>query len=209
MADQYVLAVSGLEALKSMNDLPKKIITAAQRAVNDAARSGRTMLDREISRQVAFPQGYMSPRSGRLVVEEFAKSGKLEATILARGRATSLARFTLDQPPVGGARRKTGVRVEVDRGAVKRLPGAFLIKLRSGSKLTETQHNLGLAVRTKNNKPPPGYRPTRLANNLWLLYGPSVAQVMYSERNQGGAATDVSPDIAQLLEDEFWRQMDL
>jgi hypothetical protein len=209
MADHYVLAVSGIEALRFLDDLPPRMIQAAQRAVNDAARSGRTMLDREIRDQVAFPAGYLAPSQKRLVVEEFATKSNLQATISARARPTSLARFTKDNPSVGGARRKAGVRVEVAPGSVKRLDGAFLIRLRAGTAALETKNNLGLAVRTKNGRPPPGYKPARLSENLWLLYGPSVAQVMFSERNQGGAATDVSPDIAQRLEDEFWRQMGL
>lgn len=209
MADQYLVVIEGLENLSSLDDLPKRTVRAAQIAVNDAARSGRTLAAKRILSEIKFPSDYVAPRNGRLSISQFATANNLEAKITARTRATSLARFALDASPAGGAKRREGVRVEVEPGRVRRLPGAFLIRLRAGTASLDTKSNMGLAVRTKNGRPPPGYKPTRLGENLWLLYGPSVAQVMYSERNRGGVATDISPEIARKLEDEFWRQMDM
>lgn len=206
MADAFALVIEGLEKLKSIDDLPQSIVKAARIAVNDAATRGRTAMGREVLSQVNFPTDYVAPRNKRLFVSKNAKNTDLEAVITARSRPTSLARFAKQSQP---GRGKEGVRVEVDRGAVRTLPGAFLIRLRAGSQLTDTKFNMGLAVRTENGKPPPGYRPAPLGNNLWLLYGPSVSQVVYSERNNGGVATDLSPDIQQMLEDEFWRQMSI
>lgn len=209
MADQFILVVEGLEAIKSLDDVPAKTLRAARIAVNDAATKGRKRAADQVLREVAFPASYVAPRNGRLTVKKRASDSDLEAIISARTRATSLARFAKDSSPAGGAGRRAGVRVEVRPGSVRRLPGAFLIKLRAGTASMDTKNNMGLAVRTNNGRPPPGYKPTRISENLWLLYGPSVAQAMYSEKNRGGVATDISPKIAADLENEFWRQMDL
>lgn len=206
MAEAFALVIEGLEALKSIDDLPQNIIKAARIAVNDAATRGRTAMGREVLSQVNFPTDYVAPRNKRLYVSKNARNTDLEAIITARSRPTSLARFAKESKP---GRGKDGVRVEVKRGAVRTLPGAFLIRLRSGSQLTDTKFNMGLAVRTENGKPPPGYKPAPMGNGLWLLYGPSVSQLIHSEKNNGGVATDLTPDIQQMLEDEFWRQMEL
>ena len=206
MAEAFALVIEGLETLKSIDDLPQNIIKAARIAVNDAATRGRTAMGREVLSQVNFPTDYVAPRNKRLYVSKNARNTDLEAIITARSRPTSLARFAKESKP---GRGKEGVRVEVKRGAVRTLPGAFLIRLRSGSALTDTKFNMGLAIRTENGKPPPGYKPAPLGNGLWLLYGPSVSQLIHSEKNNGGVATDLTPDIQQMLEDEFWRQMEL
>ena len=206
MADQYAVIVEGFELVGEIEKVPKKVIDSARIAVNEAARSGYAQAGREITRQVAFPARYVTGKSGRMQISQFASNKNLEAKITARSRPTSLARFTRGSVRIGG---RAGVRVEVKPGSVVRLPGAFLIKLRAGSASIDTQHNVGVAVRTKNGRPPPGYKPLPIGKNLWLLYGPSVAQVLYSERNRGGVATQISPDIEKKLEAEFWRQMEL
>lgn len=206
MAETFALVIEGLETLKSIDDLPQNIVKAARIAVNDAATRGRTAMGREVLSQVNFPTDYVAPRNKRLYVSKNARNTDLEAIITARSRPTSLARFAKESKP---GRGKEGIRVEVKRGAVRTLPGAFLIRLRSGSALTDTKFNMGLAIRTENGKPPPGYKPAPLGNGLWLLYGPSVSQLVHSEKNNGGVATDLTPDIQQMLEDEFWRQMEL
>ena len=206
--DTFLMVVEGLEHLKSLDDLPKTMLQAARIAVNDTAREGRTMLANQVRREVAFPKDYVSPSSGRLSVKRLATASNLEATISARARSTSLARFSLDSATGKRSGRKPGVRVEVKPGAVKRIPGAFLIKLRAGTVSLDTKSNLGLAVRTRNGAPPPGYAPTKISDNLWLLYGPSVAQALHSDYTGRGIASDLSPDIADKLEQEFWRQME-
>lgn len=210
MADGFIVVIEGLEHLHSFEEIPRKIVEAARIAINDTAVSARTMYGRAIMEETAFPDSYVAPRNGRLVVSDRATNSKLEATITARSRATSLARFALENGPSGGkrGRRKPGVRVEVEPHTVKKLDGAFLIKLKQGSASIDTKSNLGLAVRTRNGKPPPGYKPVPIGKNLWLLYGPSVAQNLYSAKNRGGVATDLAPEIANELEAEFWRQMD-
>ena len=210
MADQFVVVIEGLEHLNSFEEIPRKIVEAARIAINDTAVRARTLYGRAILKETAFPDAYVAPRNGRLVVADKATNSKLEAVVSARSRATSLARFAQESGPSGGkrGRRAPGVRVEVEPHVVKKLEGAFLIKLKAGAASIDTKNNLGLAVRTRNGRPPPGYKPVQIGENVWLLYGPSVAQNLYSVRNKGGVATDLSPQIADELEAEFWRQMD-
>lgn len=86
---------------------------------------------------------------------------------------------------------------------------AFFIRLPQGSQMTETQFNLGLAIRLK-----PGealmnkVQAVRMASGLYLLYGPSVDQV-FRANDGGGVASDRAPYLAQRLENEFLRLLDL
>lgn len=204
MADAFVLVIDGLKELESLDQLPQDIVRSARIAVNDAATRGRTRMGQDVLRQINLPADYVAPRNGRLFVSKKANNSDLEAIITARSRPTSLARFAKENK---AGRPEGGVRVEVQRGVTRTLPGAFLIKLRSGAALTDTKFNLGLAVRTRNGRPPPGYKPAQLGPNLWLLYGPSVSQIIYSETNNGGSATELSPEIMDMMENEFFRQL--
>ena len=206
MADAFALVIEGLEQLDSIEKLPQDIVRSARIAVNDAATRGRTLMGRDVLRQVNLPADYVAPRNKRLYVSKNATGTDLEAVITARSRPTSLARFAKESRP---GRTKNGIRVEVEKGVTRTMGGAFLIRLRAGSELTDTKFNLGLAVRTKNGRPPPGYKPAPLGDNLWLLYGPAVSQIIYSERNNGGSATELTPEIQGMLADEFYRQMGL
>lgn len=209
MADQFALYIDGLDTLRSFDEIPAKMLKSARIALNDAARKGRTLAAREVLKETNFPASYVAPKGGRLAVKNFASNKNLEAIIAGKTRATSLARFIQGPITVGGGKKRAGLRVKVDPSKGTRLlPRAFLIRLRSGRAI-DTKQNVGVAVRTTNGRPPPGYKPARIADNLWLLAGPSVAQNLYSEKNNGGVFTDISPKIAQMIEDEFWRQMDL
>jgi hypothetical protein len=150
---------------------------------------------------------------GRNFLDKMREDGRAEATMDKNtwmiSRPTSLARFVTGSLKVGGT-RKAGVSVEVEPGKVRRLPGAWLIRLRAGSESNlDTASNVGLAVRTKNGRTPPGYKPVKIAPNVYLLYGPSVAQALFSAGTQAGVAKDIEPKTLQFLEDEFWRQMEL
>ena len=207
MSEQFLLVIEGLSNLTALDDIGRHSIEAARIAVNAAARRGRTMLADEVLREVDFPASYVAPRNQRLYVKKTASNANLEAVISAQSRRTSLAQFATGAATRAG---KKGVRVKVGKGGGgAELKRAFLIRLRAGNASLDTKSNLGLAYRTKDGRPPPGYKPTQLAPNLWLLYGPSVAQVLHSDTTNSGAANELSPDIAELLEREFWRQMDL
>lgn len=183
-----------------------KIAQAARRAINDTARSGRTRAAKRIRREVAFPAQYVTPAQKRLHVSQLAKGRNLEAKITAQARNTSLARFAVGTPQVG----KTGVAVQVAPGRVRMMKRAFLIKLPQGtSPITDTKFNLGLAIRLKPGETLTNKRTARrVANGLYVLYGPSVDQV-FRAVDGSGVATDIIPDLQSELQAEFLRQLRL
>lgn len=175
---------------------------AAVRALNNAARDGRAQAARLIRANVAFPASYVSPGDKRLYVSKQATRGDLEAKITARGRATSLARFIKGNPTPNAA----GVYVEVQPHRTVHLKRAFVIKLPQGkNSVTDTAHNLGLAVRLRpgqalRNK----VSARRVASGLYVLYGPSVSQV-FRANDDSGVANEMAPGVADHLVAEFMR----
>jgi hypothetical protein len=135
-------------------------------------------------------------------VSKQATRNDLEAKITARGRITSLARLVQGNPTPNAA----GVYVEVQPHKIKFLKRAFVIRLPQGTNsVTDTAHNLGLAVRLKpgkvlNNK----LTARRVASGLYVLYGPSVSQV-FRANDDSGVANDMAPGVADHLMAEFLR----
>jgi hypothetical protein len=210
MLGDFVVAIEGLKGLRDLTDMDKDIINSAKIAVNAATRYAQRQSGKEIRRQIAFPAHYLTGSDGRLQITQFATEKNLQGVIGARRRATSLARFAKGNLRVGGAKRAPGAVVEVKPGSAVRLRRAFLIKLRSGSSETDTQHNLGMAMRTKNGeRPKNAYQPKGIGKNLWLLYGPSVDAAFINLGSKGGGvARQLTPDIINELEREFFRQME-
>ena len=210
MLGDYVVAIEGLKDVRALSDMDKDIINAAKIAVNAATRYAQRQSGKEIRRQIAFPAHYLTGSDGRLKITKFASDQDLQGVIGAQRRATSLARFAKGNLRVGGAKRAPGTVVEVKPGSAVRLRRAFLIKLRSGNTDTDTQHNLGLAMRTKNGeRPKAAYKPKNIGKNLWLLYGPSVDQTFINLGSKGGGvARQLTPDIINELKREFFRQME-
>lgn len=190
---KYGVAIEGIVALAEISDMPAKIEQAARRAVNSTLDWTRTRAAEAIRTNVAFPASYLNPSEGRLAVKQYAAGPQLEGKIGARFDATSLARFVVGNPKAGN-RNGAGVQVMVKPGSIKTIAGGFMIPLRNG--------NTGLAVRS-NGPPPRAYKPKSLGNGLWLLYGPSIAQVF------GEIRQDIGPAAAGRLEAEFDRQMEL
>lgn len=192
MSDAYVFAIEGLEELGRIEDLKPKITTAAYRAINKTLDRGRTMSAREMRSQVNFPGSYLQGASSRLNVTQRANEGRLEGVISGRRRATSLARFVVGSKKIG----KAGVRVSVKPGSSAEMTNAFLMKIRGG--------NLGLAIRVKKGgRPDKAYKPVKIADGLFLLYGPSVDQVFKTVRE------DVAPNVERYLAAEFTRLLDV
>lgn len=193
MAETYVFfTVSG--ALKSglqgeIEEIPENIRRAAMRAVNKTADRARAASAREMRNQVNFPARYLSSE-GRLQVTRKASLTSLEAVVTGRQAPTSLARFVQGTP-----KRGQGVRVEVKPGAARYMKRAFLMKLKN--------NNVGLAMRTTGGPPSGAYKPKKITDNLWLVYGPSIDQVFRT------VAEDVSEPMADYLEGEFSRLLDL
>lgn len=198
MAD-YVVALEGLSDSRSLESLPREVLTAASRAINRTADRARTSSARRILEQVALPPSYLNPSGGRLTVSKKASSSDLEAVITGRQRPTSLARFSTS----GAVGDRNGVTVTVASGFARFMRRAFLIRLRAGTADLDTKSNLGLAVRLRPGETPQNKKVVRLGNGLWLLYGPSVDQVFQTVRE------DVSPEALDFLETEFSRLLEI
>lgn len=191
MAGEVVLIVEGMKnAAEAMGYLKANIDAQMARAMNKTGDRTRTRLAKMVREQVALSASYLSPSEGRLKVTDRASPSNLAMRITGRDRPTSLARFA-----------GTGAvpKVRVKPGAIaRRIPRSFFINLRSG--------NRGLAVRTDGEAPPGAYKPKDMGNGLWLLYGPSVDQVLMGiQARNGGAFGDVEPWAMDLLEAEFYR----
>lgn len=185
-------ALGGLESY--FQRAPEIATTSARIAINSTLdRSGMKRLRTAITDEIRFPVGYVD--NTKLFVSERARDDKLEAKVTGRQRPTSLARFVQGSPMLS----KAGVKVAVKQdGQVKDMDRAFLVSLNNGA-------SLGLAIRLKDgeilqNK---RERPTaQLANNLYLLYGPSVDQVFRT------VADEQAPAILEDVQTEFLRQFD-
>lgn len=161
-------------------------------------RSGMRMAQNAIYDQVEFPRGYL--QGDRLYVNKFATENNLEAAMIARKRATSLARFASGQAI--GARG--GVRVQIRKGRSVYMRRAWLVRLNRGASLTEDNYNVGLAMRIGPGESIAGKHSKHTSwlvrDSVALLYGPSVNQVFRD------VASDVATPMAQLVADEFFRQ---
>ena len=195
MSGEYAVFVEGLEDL-DLVELKPKIETAALRAINRTADFSRSHSADAMRRTYNFPGNYLDPGKGRLVVSKRARTSNLEAMLTARARATSLARFM-----ISGTVNRMGVVIEMKKGRSATLERAFPVKLRGAR---GENSNLGLAVRTaRGARPDAAYKPSKLAEGLWLLYGISVNQAFNYTREM------TSKDAAVFLEDEFARLLDL
>lgn len=200
---QFAVMVEGVETLREIKGLAPRVKFAAAQAINKVARDQRAEAARRITSQVNLPKSYVSPSGGRLTVSQQAQRTSLEARITARGRPTSLARFSKGSPG------KAGVTVEVKPGQSSYMRRAFLIRLPQGSTLTDSRFNLGLAIRLRpgerlDNK----VRQVKLDKGLYLLYGPSVQQV-FLDNSGKGVADDLAEPTADYLEAEFARLLSL
>lgn len=193
-----VIDASGIQDLASYFDrFPESAAQAMSIAINETARgSALKKTQAEVYAEVAFPQGYLD--GNRLRVSKFSTPTDLEARITGRDRPTSLARFVAPGTKVvkRGQKPPPGLTVTVKPGQPKYMAGAFLVALRGG--------NIGLALRVK-----PGmkvhaverYNPYEIFPDVYLLYGPSVDQVLT------GAGEVVEPEVTSDLEAEFNRQL--
>ena len=195
------LVIQGLDEVmrmaKEAGRLDQDIQRIAVQAVNHAAETGRTRAQQRGEREIAYPNGYLAPGAKRLQVTQKAQLGRVQATIIGRERPTSLARFATSTKATD-----QGVLVQVKKGKTKRLKRAFFMKLRRGT--SETQNNLGLAIRLpKGKQPNVAYKPKEIAPGLFLLYGPSVNQMLRVLAENG-----LTRDIAKEAENEFVRLLD-
>ena len=207
------VSLNGLDQfVELVAEFPERTRKAATLAVNDAARFGQRLGSKEIRKQVGFTARYLGSATdganARLGITKLARGEDTEAVIRGRERPTSLARFVTGSKSLGRRSAGNPVRVEVDPGKTKALPGAWLMKLRAGRALDDDSFNVGLAIRLK-----PGqkinkrefadvYGDYNMSRNgrVLMLYGPSVAQVFRD------VAQDIEGPVADKLQDEFVRQ---
>lgn len=187
-----ILANALKDVQRFFEELPEVAEQAAVLAINETVqREGMSLIKRDMRSQVNFPPGYLEEQE-RLTVARKAQRGRLEAVIRGRDRATSLARFAAGQTPQNT--RGQPVRVRVKPGSSEELKRAFIVNLNKG-------RSRGLAVRLR---PGESLKKSRAAvpldNNVWLLYGPSVDQVLR------GVADDRVGDILGLISQKFLRQ---
>lgn len=193
--------LGGLLDLEDFLDAaPERTREAVSLAMNDViGGSGLARYRKAIASQVNFPQGYLN--DDRFGFDQRAKPNNLTASLVARQRPTSLARFA-SGASVGS---KGGVRVQVAKGgAGKQFKSAFLVRLRAGTSLDGG--NLGLAVRLKPgqtlNKTDTS-RMVHLDANVVLLYGPSIDQVL-----NNSVAEAETPEVLASVATEFFRQFE-
>jgi hypothetical protein len=168
-------------------------------AINRTVDLTKVRSAKAIRAQVNFPARYLSGENSRLKITQKATNQNLQGVISGRDRPTSLARFASSKTP-----GQAGVRVSVKPGSSKEMKKAFLIRLPQGATLSDTQFNLGLAIRLRDGERVQNKKHmVRLAKGLYLLYGPSVNQVFRT------VSEDESPWAADFLEAEFLRLLDL
>lgn len=197
-----VTAVELLDLTEFVDSQPDIARKAARLSINSTtSRKAVPQMRRAMKEEAAFPRGYLEDKR-RFGQDKRATEADLTASIVARFRPTSLARFTQDSPE--GARRTGGVRVRVNPGGgARRIGGGFFVKLRRGAD-TSDGFNVGLAIRLKPGQTLRGRRKggqgVQLAPDLYLLYGPSVDQVFRE------VSVAESPKVADQLQTEFIRQ---
>ncbi|AGF88036.1 TPA: hypothetical protein LNR81_003141 [Salmonella enterica subsp. enterica serovar Typhimurium] len=197
-----VLAIGSDELKEYLEQVPEIANNSIRMAINSvAAGKGMTLIKKSMTDEIAFPTGYLN--ADRLKLTKRATTSNLEAVIVGRKRATSLARFVTGGAMVTNSKRPGGVQVRVKKGKTTYLKNAFLVRLNKGASLTEDQYNVGLAVRlsageslsNKRSQHKSWLVPGRVA----LLYGPSVDQV-FAE-----VSGTVAPKIGDMVADEFHR----
>lgn len=197
-----ITAVNLLDVEEFLQTQPATARKSARLAINSTtSRKAVPRMRRAMKEEVNFPRGYLEDKS-RFGQTKQATDNDLTASIVARFRPTSLARFSDDSPE--GARRTGGVRVRVNPGGgATRIGGAFFVKLRRGGD-TSDGFNVGLAIRLQPGQSLRGRKKggqgVQLAPNLYLLYGPSVDQVFRE------VSVAESPAVADDLQKEFIRQ---
>lgn len=204
------IKLNGIKDIESYLARQPAIATkAASLAINDTTRDVYSRARKEIIADVNLPASYLDGSSNglpRLRIAKLSNESDLNAAIIGRQRATSLARFDATQlfaPAKKGGMKKAGVSVKV-KNRRKKIPQAFLINLKRG---TAEDGNVGLAIRLPvgekiHNK----YLQARPLgggqrnDSVYLLYGPSVQQMF------GRISEQMVPYINRKLNSEFLRQ---
>lgn len=200
-----ILAVGSKELAKYLDSVPDITTTSIRMAINTiSGGKGMTLIRREMTDEIAFPSGYLT--ADRLRLAKRATNQSLEATIIARKRATSLARFVTGGGAMIPGSKRHGVQVQVKKGRRTYMKDAWLVRLKQGASLTEDNYNVGLAVRVKQGERIVNKRDTHkswlVRGKVALLYGPSVDQVFRDVSDK------VSVPLADMIASEFHRNFE-
>ncbi len=179
---------------------------AARLSINSTARFASRLASKRIREQVAFARSYIGAAgdsTSKVRIKHFAKTNDLSAVVATRDRPTSLARFATSAPTFkrrAKGQRAPRVRVKTG-GGMAQLRRGFFVKLRRGVIVSEDQFNIGLAVRLRKGESLQAtQKASPLGGGAYLLYGPSVAQVFDTVRD------DIAPEVADFAAFEFARQ---
>lgn len=187
----FVVDASGIENLELIfQQFPQQAGAAMSSAINTIANGAA--LDearKEILEQVAFPVGYLDD-GDRLRVSSYASPDRLEATITARDRPTSLARFVTG----GSVGNNAGLTVTVKPGNPDPQTRGFLITLNNQNTAYAIRLRPGEILHNKRLQ-----NAVEIKGGLTLLYGPSVDQVFRS------VSVDIGEPVAAALVKEFTR----
>lgn len=199
------ISLKGIDVSRALIDrFPKAVAEASRLAVAETGRFAFRESSKEIRGQINFTREYLGGEASggkRLKIQRGVRGGQEFIRITAREVPTSLARFVVGTPVRGKP-----IRVKVSpRGGARSIPGAFPVRLRRGKTLTEDSFNEGIAIRlSKSRTIRERAKGTdglpELFPGVFLLYGPSVAQVFNT------VSTDVKPRVGRKLETEFLRQ---
>lgn len=197
-----ILSVGSKELEQYIEDVPKIATDSIRMAINTVARGkAMTRIKKAMTDEIAFPTGYLS--QDRLKVVKVARGHDLEAIIVGRKRATSLARFVTGGAMVTNSKRPGGVQVRVKRGKTTVIKNAFLVRLNKGASVSEDGYNIGLAVRLSSGEQLANKRTQHqswlVKGKVALLYAPSVDQVFRT------VAPEEAPRIADDISAEFHR----
>lgn len=187
------------EAVRELGKAETLVARVVRRAVNRAARHGRTVASRGIRDRVALKASYVNRHLRVTPARGNSTTAVIRATrrpvLLSRYGARPLTRKTKTpghklkgQPAhqVAAGRKLTGVSVKVGKNKPrKRMRGAFFIRLR-GSGAT------GVAVRTGRGR-----------DDYKVLHGPSVDQVF-----RRGAREEARDAARVYLRRELLRNLD-
>ena len=195
--------LDGMVAFEQMiNAFGERSEKAAILAINQTTkREALSRVRRDMRQQVNFKANYLNSKE-HTGVAYMARKGSLRAAIYARDQPTMLNRFrpNPNSVPTRTKRGKNkGVTVRVKPNSTKVMKGAFVHQF-NGSK------NIGVLLRTKGgvSDPPKGINAGGgryiASMRAWLLYAPSIDQVMWD------TAARNRDNIATYLKAEFLRQ---
>lgn len=185
---------------KMLKAFPTRTRQAASMAINQTAkREALTNVRRDMMQQVNWKARYLQERTG---LAQMASVNNLKATIYARDTPTMLNRFRPDPNSVPKRAKKgqgTGVKVRVKPSSTKVMKRAFVHQFGGSG-------NIAVMVRTKGgiSEPPKGVTSggAKFVSSMraWILYAPSIDQVMW------GTAEQNRERIEKYLVAEFLRQ---